>query len=77
MGHMSSKSSDVANSWNSPELRLARSLFVAFTVFLICWSPYAVVVLVDIHDTWPKVSHKEIYASGPKVVPIDKGGTQG
>ena len=43
------------SSWNSPELRLACSLFVAFMVFLICWSPYAVVVLIDIHDKWPKV----------------------
>ncbi len=36
------------------ELRLARTLFIVFIVFCICWSPYALVCLIDRYDKAPK-----------------------
>lgn len=37
------------------ELQLARTLFCVSVVFLICWSPYATVVLLDYDDKWSKI----------------------
>ena len=44
-----------AQSWRNSEMRLAKTLFIIFVVFLICWSPYAVVVLIDRYDEWDKI----------------------
>ena len=44
-----------AHTWKNSELRLAKSLFIIFIVFLICWSPYAIVVLIDKYDEWHKI----------------------
>ena len=43
------------STFTSSEIQLAKTLFIIYVAFLICWAPYAVVVLVDMHDTWPKV----------------------
>ncbi len=36
------------------ELRLARTLFIVFIVFCVCWTPYALVCLIDRYDKAPK-----------------------
>ncbi|ELU01494.1 hypothetical protein CAPTEDRAFT_197910 [Capitella teleta] len=43
------------SSITTAEVQLAKTLFIIYLVFLICWSPYAVVVLIDIGDHWPKI----------------------
>lgn len=37
------------------ELQLAKTLFIVFCVFLVCWSPYAIIVLIDLDDNWSKI----------------------
>jgi len=39
------------------EIRLAKSLFVIFAVFVVCWSPLAVIFLVDVNDRFPKTAY--------------------
>ena len=39
----------------SKEFRLAKTLFVIFTVFCICWSPYALLCLIDPNDQVDKL----------------------
>ncbi|XP_071476522.1 melatonin receptor type 1B-B-like [Diadema antillarum] len=34
--------------------RLMVTVFIIFLVFLTCWTPYAVVVLTDVHNVYPK-----------------------
>ena len=49
------KSASKDSGWDSKELKLAKTLFIVFVTFLIFWAPYAVVVLIDYGDNWPKV----------------------
>ncbi|KAL5004137.1 hypothetical protein ScPMuIL_017593 [Solemya velum] len=37
------------------ELQLARTLFCVCIIFLICWTPYATVVVLDYDDRWSKI----------------------
>ncbi len=36
------------------EIRLAKTLFIIFVAFVICWTPYGVIVLFDKKDTLSK-----------------------
>ena len=56
VGAVTSSSGGAQGGWTKSELQLAKTLFIIFVVFLCCWSPYAVVVLIDYNDRWPKVS---------------------
>lgn len=38
-------------------LKLAKTLFIIFIVFAACWVPYAIIVVVDRHDTFPMEVH--------------------
>ena len=44
-------------SEQSQSVRLARSLFIIFVVFAVCWTPYAFIVVLDYKDTWPREWH--------------------
>lgn len=39
------------------ELQLARTLFIVCIVFLVCWSPYVILVLIDHNDSWSKIAY--------------------
>ncbi|XP_014681093.1 PREDICTED: tyramine receptor Ser-2-like [Priapulus caudatus] len=39
------------------EIRLARTLFIIFIAFFICWGSYAFLVVFDIYDKAPKIWH--------------------
>ncbi|XP_064621987.1 melatonin receptor type 1B-like [Lineus longissimus] len=43
------------NRVRGSDIRLAKTLFIVFVVFLICWSPYALICLLDFQDAAPKV----------------------
>lgn len=45
------------NPLSASEILLARSLFVVFATFLICWGPYASLSLVDVDDRYPKIAY--------------------
>ena len=34
-------------------IKLARTLFIIFAIFVSCWSPYAILVLIDWGDNAP------------------------
>lgn len=38
-------------------VKLARTLFFIFAIFVICWTPYAIVVSVDVNDEFPAELH--------------------
>ncbi|XP_067671594.1 melatonin receptor type 1B-A-like [Haliotis asinina] len=38
-------------------LRTSRTLFVVFSVFVVCWVPYAVVIALDVKDKMPMEVH--------------------
>ena len=38
-------------------MKLARTLFAIFVAFALCWSPYAIVIMADYHDTWSVEPH--------------------
>lgn len=40
-----------------PSLKLARSLFVIFAIFVACWSPYATLVVIDFEDNYSHQVH--------------------
>lgn len=44
-------------SCRKQEIRLAKSLLVIFAVFVVCWSPLAVIFLVDVDDRFPKAAY--------------------
>lgn len=46
---------NASNSSNNSTMRLARSLFCIFIAFVVCWSPYAVLMLSDFEDRCPQV----------------------
>lgn len=39
------------------EIKLAKTLFIIFIVFVICWAPYALICLVDRADNMPKEAY--------------------
>lgn len=39
------------------DMRLARTLFVIFIIFTICWGPYAILIVADVYDTYPAWVH--------------------
>ena len=55
-----SKNYDRKSSVKKDDLQMAFTLFLTFLVFVICWSPYFIAVVVDHGDTWPK----EVYVVG-------------
>jgi hypothetical protein len=38
-------------------MRLARTLFIIFIVFTICWTPYAIIVVADVRDDFSQELH--------------------
>ena len=38
-------------------LKLARTLFIIFVIFAFCWVPYAIIVVVDHENTFPREIH--------------------
>ena len=44
-------------SFRKQEVRLAKSLLVIFAVFVVCWSPLAVIFVFDIDNRFPKVAY--------------------
>ena len=40
-----------------PRLQLAKTLFIIYAVFVTCWAPYALLIVVDVHDTFPHEVH--------------------
>ncbi|KAL4226622.1 Melanopsin [Mactra antiquata] len=50
---------------NSPfmkNIRLAKTLFVIYAVFITCWAPYALLIVLDSQDTYPHSVHVYITA---------------
>lgn len=45
------------NPLSASEILLARSLFIVFATFLVCWGPYASLTLIDIYNTYPKTAY--------------------
>ncbi|ELU11620.1 hypothetical protein CAPTEDRAFT_36345, partial [Capitella teleta] len=45
------------NQAKSLSIKLARSLFIVFTGFVACWTPYAIIVIVDFKDRAPEEVH--------------------
>ena len=43
-------------------MKLARTLFIIFVVFAACWTPYAIIIVLDYSDTYPQVG--ELMAEG-------------
>lgn len=37
--------------------RLAKTLFVIYAVFITCWVPYASLIIIDVHNTYPNTLH--------------------
>ena len=38
-------------------IHLAKSLFVIYSVFITCWAPYALLIVIDSEDTFPHEVH--------------------
>lgn len=38
-------------------MRLVRTLFIIFVIFVICWTPYALLLVIDFPDTLPLEAH--------------------
>lgn len=45
------------NSRAFKRLNLAKSFFIIYTVFIACWAPYALLIVLDPHDTYPHEIH--------------------
>jgi hypothetical protein len=45
-----------ANNTNRP-LKLARTIFIVYAVFSVCWIPFAVLIVADAEDTFPHEVH--------------------
>lgn len=39
------------------QFRLAKTLFIIYTIFFICWTPYALLIATDYQDTFPHEIH--------------------
>lgn len=50
-------SGSVANSRRKQKLQLAKTLFIIYAVFVTCWAPYAILIVVDSDDTFPHEVH--------------------
>lgn len=46
-----------ANSQTDKRCNLAKTLFVIYAVFITCWAPYAILIVVDSHDTFRHEIH--------------------
>ena len=44
-------------SARNESMKLARTLFIIFAVFAACWTPYAIIVVADIHDEYAMEVH--------------------
>ena len=44
-------------SFRKQEVRLAKSLLVIFAVFVVCWSPLAVIFVFDVNNRFPKAAY--------------------
>lgn len=51
-------------SRNRKSIRLARTLFIIYAVFSLCWIPYALIIVIDRHDTFPYEPHLILTAIG-------------
>lgn len=51
-------------SRNRKSIRLARTLFIIYAVFSLCWIPYALIIVIDKHDTFPYEPHLILTAIG-------------
>lgn len=54
----------VMNAKRREEIKLAKTLFIVFVVFLFCWGPYAVLVLCDPYDHGPKILYVVVIELG-------------
>lgn len=48
-----SNSKDKSKKAKTDEVRLARTFFIVFVSFLVCWTPYDLTLFFDRSDTWP------------------------
>lgn len=51
------KTTRLKDSSQAESAKLARTLFIIFAVFTLCWTPYAIVVVADRYDTFPMEVH--------------------
>ncbi len=50
-------STQTANKSPGNPLKLAKTLFIIFMIFVCCWAPYSIIVLVDFNDDLPHELH--------------------
>ena len=50
------KQTQKANSFRQ-EVKLAKTLFIVFIVFCLCWAPYALMCLIDRYNKIPKEAY--------------------
>ncbi|XP_035660529.1 melatonin receptor type 1B-A-like [Branchiostoma floridae] len=55
--HLANPKGNMNNNVNYEEIRLIKTLVAVCVMFYICWLPYAVVVLADFDDHWPRAVH--------------------
>ena len=49
---------------NRKSIRLARTLFMIYVIFSLCWIPYALIIVIDKNDTFPYEPHLILTAFG-------------
>lgn len=47
----------IVKSRRKQKLQLAKTLFIIYAVFVTCWAPYAILIVVDSDDTFPHEVH--------------------
>ncbi|XP_002737093.1 melatonin receptor type 1B-like [Saccoglossus kowalevskii] len=57
MERMASSAADSTKKFKKTDMQLIKTLFTIFVVFLVCWGPYAIIVLVDYKDRLPAIVH--------------------
>ncbi|CAH1249273.1 MTNR1A [Branchiostoma lanceolatum] len=55
--HLANPKGNMNNNLNYEEIRLIKTLLAVCVAFYVCWLPYAVVVLADFNDHWPRAVH--------------------
>ncbi|XP_019617905.1 PREDICTED: melatonin receptor type 1B-B-like [Branchiostoma belcheri] len=55
--HLANPKGNMNNNVNYEEIRLIKTLLAVCVAFYVCWLPYAVVVLADFNDHWPRAVH--------------------
>lgn len=50
------------NSQSFKRLNLAKTFFIIYAVFITCWAPYAILMVVDMHDAFSQEVHIYITA---------------